>query len=276
MTLAVAATLPGLSERSLSSLRMHLAPVRTGRRWVGPGDRRPRELYDEGEVRRIAEALGVSGGENPYRPNRRLHNPPRASRRRSTVSTTVPEGWVTTADIRDLLLTRDGVEANVRTIRRFLDQNCNGPPVPDTADALINEAFGVLLDEAGRPRPPLRVPSEVRLVGQRVQRVYPRDAALAWIEAARGPGGEAGDQERVNFRSEVHLSGVKWRREMGRRNPWWSYIRALAPDDAQRVVVTAHRMASFIADRKKEWLAERADGTVIVTELRGALARSAR
>lgn len=275
ITLAMAATLPGLSDRSLSSLRMHLAPVRTGQRWCGPGDRKPRELYDEREVRRIADALAVKGGENPYRPNQRLRSSPRTvRRRRSTASTDVPEGWVTTACLRDYLLNHYGVEVTVKTIRRILAWNCNGPPRPDGLDVIINEAFGLLLDEAGKRRPPLRVPSEVRLVGRRIQRVYPEAGALEWVQIVLEPRGEAGGPARQDFRSELDLCRVKWRREMGWRNPWLNYVQALVRDD-RSVVVTAHRMTSFILDRKKDWSATRADVALIVTELREALAKLA-
>lgn len=274
ITLAMAATLPGLSDRSLSSLRMHLAPVRTGQRWCGPGDRKPRELYDEREVRRIADSLAVKGGENPYRPNQRLHSSPRTVRRRSTASTDVPEGWVTTACVRDYLLKHYGVEVTVKTIRRILAWNCNGPTRPDALDVTINEAFGLLLDEAEKPRPPLRVPSEVRLVGQRIQRVYPEEEALEWLQTVLEPRGESGTSAREEFRSEHELCGLTWRPAMGWRNPWLNYIQALVRED-RSVVVTAHRMASFILDRKNNWSATRADVAVIVTELREALAKLA-
>lgn len=255
---------------------MHLAPVRTGRRWCGPGDRRPRELYDEREVRRIAEALAKQGGENPYRPNMRLHNTPRADHPRSTVSSEVPEGWVTTAEIRDAFISK-GIDVTARTVRRLLEQNCVGAPRPDEVDMLINEAFGLLLDEARQPRPPLRVPSEVRLVGQRLQRVYPHDEALDWLQANHlDLGFEGRIDAYVDFRGEVGLHGVKWRREFGRRNPWMAFVEALVSGGHQRVVGAAHRIAAFILDRKKQWLSEQATAAAITAELRGALAKSVR
>lgn len=275
LTLAMAATLRGLEGRSESSLRMHLRSARTGRRWCGPGDRRPRELYDEREVLKIAEGF-LRNGENPYRPNQRLHTPPRTLRRRSSVPTDVPDGWVTTAAIRDDLLARDGIDVSVRTVRRLLDLNCNGPPHPDSTDTLINEAFGVLLDDAGQPRPPTRIPSEVRLVGQRIQRVYPRDAALAWIEEI---GVLRPDEERAAARTELivraDLAGVKWRHAMGRRNPWVNYVRPLTAGDEQRFVTTAHRIAAFVAEKKKRWTADKTDVSAIIAELRDAIERLA-
>lgn len=270
ITLATAATLPGLSDRSLSSLRMHLAPVRTGQRWCGPGHRKPWELYDEREVRRIADALRVTGGENPYLPNKRLHTSPRTLRRRSTAATDMPEGWVTTAHLRDHFQ-HVGNDVTVKTIRRILAWNCNGPPRPDALDAVINDGFGVLLDEAGQPRPPLRVPSMVRLVGQRLQRVYPEREALEWVRTVLEPRGESGRWARQEFRSEHDLCSLPWRRAMGWRNPWLNYVKALGHDS----VVTAHRIAAFVLDRKKLWSATCVDAAVIASELRDALVKLA-
>lgn len=276
ITLAMAATLSGLSERSLSSLRMHLAPVRIGRRWCGPGDRRPRELYDEREVRRIAEALGVRGGENPYRPNMRLHKPPRAPRPRSNVSADVRAGWSTTADIR-AALGWDPVDVSLRTIRRHLDRSCAGPLRPDAVDIRIIDAFGLLLDEAGRPRVPLRVPSEVRLVERRLQRVYPHAEALDWIEAGGlDSEGFAHAGASLSFRAELALHGIKWRPELGGRNSWIAFVKGLVSGGEQRIAFAAHRVAAFIADRKKQWLAEKADAVAIAHDLRDALPRASR
>lgn len=163
-----------------------------------------------------------------------------------------------------------------RTVRRLLDRNCVGLPRPDEVDVLINDAFGLLLDEAGRPRPPLRVPSAVRR----------RSAAPTCVPARRSDRlAEASDLKlgsyaRMDaldgFRAEVRQHGVKWRREFGRRNPWMTFVEALVSGGHQRVVGAAHRTAAFILDRKKLWLSEHSDAAAIATELRDALAKSVR
>lgn len=142
---------------------------------------------------------------------------------------------------------------------------------------LINDAFGLLLDEAGRPRPPLRVPSAVRLVGQRLQRVYPHDEAIDWLEASDLKLGSYARMDALDgFRAEVRQHGVKWRREFGRRNPWMAFVEALVSGGHQRVVGAAHRIAAFILDRKNLWLSKRTDVAIIATSLRDALAKSVR
>jgi hypothetical protein len=179
----------------------------------------------------------------------------------------VPNGWVTTAEIREEVYARHGVEMSVRSVRRILAQNCVGPHVPDAVDSLVNEAFGLLLDEAGRARPQLRIPSEVRLVGQRLQRVYPRTPALDLVEEIALSRQE---REREERRAEIESSGLKWRRDIGIRNPWLAYVAALA--GRSNIVWRAHRVAQFIAERRAEWLATGSDVNRIKKELRDKLA----
>lgn len=171
VTLAMAAELEGLRARSINSVRAHLDPVRLSDRWVGPGDRKPRALYSRSEVERIAGEL-KRRRPNPYKPP--MYSP--CGRQHgyepSTENRDVPAGWVTAKELQDALYDLDH-DVTARTVRAILVDG----RWPRGLGRRVAAALRALFDELGLP-PPTRARSERRLVGQRIQRVYPKEEAM--------------------------------------------------------------------------------------------------
>jgi hypothetical protein len=171
VTLAMAAELEGLRARSINSVRAHLDPVRLSDRWVGPGDRKPRALYSRSEVERIAGEL-KRRRPNPYKPP--MYSP--CGRQHgyepSTENRDVPAGWVTAKELQDALYDLDH-DVTARTVRAILVDG----RWPRGLGRRVAAALRALFDELGLP-PPTRARSERRLVGQRIQRVYPKEEVM--------------------------------------------------------------------------------------------------
>lgn len=185
LTLEQARNVPGLdarSGRSLSSVRMHLEPVRLAAKWLPPGEPPPRArvLYRKRFVEGIAHAF-ADGKENPYRP--RVYSPegPMWMRVPSRAPTHVPKGWVTTAELQ-LLLQKEDLYFTVRAMREHLTKKVDAKRA-QVADPFLSKVFARLLSSSHRRPRGGPVPSLKRRVGQRIQRVYPRDAALAHLRA---------------------------------------------------------------------------------------------
>lgn len=171
VTLAMAAELEGFRARSINSVRAHLDPVRLSDRWVGPGDRKPRALYSRPEAERIAGEL-ERRRPNPYKPPMYSPYGRQHGYEPSTENRDVPAGWVTTKELQDALYDLDH-DVTARTVRAILVDG----RWPRGLGRRVAAALRALFDELGLP-PPTRARSERRLVGQRIQRVYPKEEAM--------------------------------------------------------------------------------------------------
>lgn len=171
VTLAMATELEGFRARSINSVRAHVDPIRLSDRWVGPGDRKPRALYSRSEVERIAGEL-ERRRPNPYKPPMYSPYGRRHGYEPSTENRDVTPGWVTTKELQDALYDLDH-DVTARTVRAILvDGRWPRGPSPR-----VMAALRALFEELGLP-PPTRARSERRLVGQRIQRVYPKAEAM--------------------------------------------------------------------------------------------------